>query len=559
MNKSSKMLASMLAVLLTGTMMVGCDSRRNPDGLDVEIDENKSQVYVSNYNGGYGDNWLRVLAADFESEYEEVSFEEGKMGVQVIIDNHKSPATVIPAMPNSRNMVYFGNTRYYDEAVQGFFADITDIVTEGGENSIASRMSAEQQAYYTACEGKYYVLPFSESTYGFTYDIDLFEDKQLFFAKDGAPTEEGWTGAYKYTATGSKSTGPDGMYGTYDDGLPATWEDMFVLFDRMVKRGVTPLTWTGEHYTFYLGKLLEAIAIAYEDEESELFFSFNGTATHLVDTITETDNLFDELTFKPATKITPENGYELYNSAGRYYALKVMEKILSNTSYYDFNNCFNNTVSHTDAQDNFLWGTYDNKPIAMLVEGSWWVNEATATFEEMEKYTMGKKDRRLALMPMPKVDGGKLGTSKNYNSQAFNACVNGNLSGAKLKLAKTFLKFAYTEKALQNYTIHTDTAIAMSYELTKEQYNSLSTFGKSVWDLHCGTAGTVQQCFITNADLVSKTTHLGFAGTFTSKVGGSVFNVPANCFRENLMSAKTYFSGIKANFSQSWWEVNILG
>ncbi|MBQ4268733.1 MAG: hypothetical protein IJB97_03675, partial [Clostridia bacterium] len=269
MKKTNKVLASVLAALLAGTTLTACGSNRVPGGEEVVIDENKSQVYVSNYNGGYGDNWLRVLAADFEATYAGKSFETDKMGVQVIIDNHKSPATVIPAMPNSRNMVYFGNTRYYDEAVQGLFADITDIVTEGGENSIASRMSAAQQAYYTAVGGKYYVLPFSESTYGFTYDIDLFEDKQLFFAKDGAPTETGWTGTYKYTATGAKSTGPDGEYNTYDDGLPATWEDMFVLFDRMVKRGVTPLTWTGGYYTFYLGKLLEAIAIAYEDDESE--------------------------------------------------------------------------------------------------------------------------------------------------------------------------------------------------------------------------------------------------------------------------------------------------
>ena len=237
----------------------------------------------------------------------------------------------------------------------------------------------------------------------------------------------------------------------------------------------------------------------------------------------------------------------------------MLEKILSNTSYYDFNNCFNNTVSHTDAQDNFLWGTYDNKPVAMLVEGSWWVNEATATFEEMESLNLGKKDRRFALMPMPKVDSSKLGTSKNYNAQPFNACVNGNLSGEKLDLAKEFLKFAFTEKALQSYTIHTDTAVAMDYELTTEQYNGLSTFGKSVWDLHCGKAGTVQQSFVTNADLVSKSSQLAFVDTFTSKIGNSVYNVPANCFRERLVSADAYFKGIKTSFSQAWWNANILG
>lgn len=92
-------------------------------------------------------------------------------------------------------MVYFLHGDYYSYATQGLFADITDIVTEGGENSIESRLSADQKKYYTLNGGKYYALPREEGIGCMTYDIDLFEDYGLYFAKNGCPSEEGFTNA----------------------------------------------------------------------------------------------------------------------------------------------------------------------------------------------------------------------------------------------------------------------------------------------------------------------------------------------------------------------------
>ena len=56
----------------------GGDDRR-------EVDETKTQLYVSVVPSGYGDSWLYAAAERFEQMYAETSFEEGKLGVQVFV------------------------------------------------------------------------------------------------------------------------------------------------------------------------------------------------------------------------------------------------------------------------------------------------------------------------------------------------------------------------------------------------------------------------------------------------------------------------------------------
>ena len=46
-------------------------------------DPTKTQLWVFNYDGGWGRSWLDSIKTDFEEKYADVSFEEGKTGVQV--------------------------------------------------------------------------------------------------------------------------------------------------------------------------------------------------------------------------------------------------------------------------------------------------------------------------------------------------------------------------------------------------------------------------------------------------------------------------------------------
>ena len=86
-----KVFKKMFAVLLSLTVAVGClfsvaacGGTDNPGGQKVE--EGKTQLYVRYRNYGFGDRWLIDVKNRFEAFYADYSFEEGKKGIQVILD-----------------------------------------------------------------------------------------------------------------------------------------------------------------------------------------------------------------------------------------------------------------------------------------------------------------------------------------------------------------------------------------------------------------------------------------------------------------------------------------
>lgn len=70
-----KILAALLVVCLCVIPFTGC--RR----AGVTIDDTKTQLYIANYDGGVGTDWLNEAAERFSSAYESESFESGKTGV----------------------------------------------------------------------------------------------------------------------------------------------------------------------------------------------------------------------------------------------------------------------------------------------------------------------------------------------------------------------------------------------------------------------------------------------------------------------------------------------
>ena len=105
MNKKFNKILSVGLSVCMGAAIAGCSSGENPNSSVVPVDSTKSQLYVSNFNGGVGFEWLNKLAARFEEDFAETSFEEGKKGVQVRITNHKGIA--LSTIPQSKDEVYF--------------------------------------------------------------------------------------------------------------------------------------------------------------------------------------------------------------------------------------------------------------------------------------------------------------------------------------------------------------------------------------------------------------------------------------------------------------------
>lgn len=572
-----KLAKSLLAIVLAVMMVVSLGAcNRDPNEVGGEtIITSKTQLYVSNFNGGYGEEWLQKLKARFEEEYKDTSFEEGKTGVQVLIDNAKDTGSVISTtISGSRNQVFFTEgVYYYDFVNQGLVADITDIVTEDlgkfGEAgvTIEDKFLPQQKGFYKTTAGKYFGVPHYSAYYGIMYDVDLFEEKRFYFAADNkvdaATTPyntaiNNGNNGFIFERDDVRSNGPDGKPGTFDDGLPATYEEFFILCDYIQGAGCTPICWTGEHRQGYVQWFCQALAVDYEGLEQMLInYNFTGTAKNLVKSI----GADGTVTFEQPKAITNANGYEFYKSAGRYYALDFYQKLTSNTSYYH-SKSFNATQSHMMAQQEFLFSKPEAvSPIAMLHEGIWWENEAKDAFADIaaqfgDEY--GRNSRRIGMMPLPKATKDKVGETftvlDTHNSLGF---VNANCEPDELALAKLFLQYANTNESIVEYTVTTNTPKALQYTMNETDLAKMSYFGRSVWNIreNCD----IVYPFSTNPIFINNQQALSYNSMFESTINGTTYNQIADDLRGTRADRKTskdFFMGIVAKYNKSWWEAS---
>ena len=233
-------------------------------------------------------------------------------------------------------------------------------------------MSDEEQNYYKS-EGAYYALPHHEHQAGLIYDIDLFEQEELYFAENGAPSESGYTGMAAYTGTGNKSAGPDGKYETADDGLPATYDEFYMLCNYMISKqsdvDITPILWSGTNRNDYIDWFLSELTADFEGEKQlKLNYTFDGIAKNLI--AIDKNGAVSEL---EDTKISSSNGYLVYQSEGRYRALEFFDKVVDTKAWYNESANFG-SLSHTEAQYNYLLGAtgLSDTRYAFLIDGCWW-------------------------------------------------------------------------------------------------------------------------------------------------------------------------------------------
>ena len=87
-----KLAKSLLAIVLAVMMVVSLGAcNRDPNEVGGEtIITSKTQLYVSNFNGGVGHDWLDAHIKRFQEVYAEHEFIPGTKGVQVHVNNHKS-------------------------------------------------------------------------------------------------------------------------------------------------------------------------------------------------------------------------------------------------------------------------------------------------------------------------------------------------------------------------------------------------------------------------------------------------------------------------------------
>jgi len=543
-----------VAILLVCILVIPMFACTNKSGEG--IDETKTQIYVDHYNGGVGDAWFTPIKTRFEEAYKDYKLGD-KTGVQLIKSNHKNQGTQIIDTISSSSMDVFFSEKfyYYDGIAKDVFLDISDIVTEVNSDgkTIESKLSSTQSEFYKYNE-KYYALPHYAYYGGLPYNIDVFEDNLLYFSNNDKVN-----GGFITSLESAKSLGPDGKTGvidgvnySLDDGLPATYEQFFKLCDRMVDCDVIPFTWSGEYGKAYFTSLLTRLAVSYEGKEQALLnFTFDGTANNLIKSIDDNG----VVTFEEPTAIKQDNGYRIYESAGRYYALKFGEKIFSNRDYYDFERVNNGSDSHTDAQTRFVLSNYDpaEKPIAFLIDGTYWENEADgvgafATLKNL--YRVEKQDARFGFMPMPKVDASHIGDRDVFMDGAISlAFINANVKTRcpeKIELLKEFLQFCYTDVSLREYTVKTGSLKAIEYDLTDDDKEQLSYFTRSVVEFK-EQSDTIPP-FASSVKFINNQEALSFGNTFST----TNYSFALSALKDGV-SAKDYFNQIILNHDASFW------
>ena len=502
MKKLKMLIATTLAVVML-VPMGACVS-----GGGEKIDKSKTQLYVGNYDGGYGTKWMTELERRFEEKYADFSFEEGKKGVQVLVDNNKSYTAdeMLDRLATSdREVVFVSGQKFYKMTDSKLLMDISDIVQEdlsskyeGETGNIESKIPETVMPYCKAADGKYYALPSFDGSLGVIYDKDLFNEKKLYFAKNGAPSEafqeNGSFSNYIFTnyRENNLSAGPDGEYGTMDDGLPATYDEFFYLCDMMEQKNITPFSWTGTYIENYSLFLYKYAFVDYEGKASaELQFNAGSVVgkntTTLVKFDADGNPMFDAqrnpVLEDGETTITVSNYDELARQPGRYYALKFWEKIIKEKYYTKAS--VNNSQSHVMAQTDYIESKYTSNPIAFLLEGPWWENEVRVSGGvEAVVENQGKEadpaNRNFGFFPMPKATQAQVGQKTTVQTGNSSAFINAKTKANKKLVAKMFLQFAYTDESLNFQTEYTGLRSGVNYEITEDTYKNLSPFARDM-------------------------------------------------------------------------------
>lgn len=467
-----------------------------PGESEVEQDDNKTQLTIATFDGGLGTEWIREAATRFEKKFAETSFEDGKKGVQVKVlkSSNYSGNYVLETLQSEVADVWFTEgINYADHINAGNFADITDIVTEdlskyGDKGTIEDKIDEGFLDFLnvgTKDKSQYYAIPFYDGFYGLVYDKDLFEEKNLYFKSSGTEVGDAADGlGFVTSASDVKSAGVDGKLGTYDDGLPATYKQFLSLVDKMVENDITPFVYGGSNAMEYTLRTMASFWAQAEGAEGyRLNYTLNGTADNLakLDSNGKVVTNADGSLALETSKITTDNGYELQRQVSKYYVLDLFHRILEDSDNYS-----NSNLMHTAAQSDFLKGKQgDYTTYGMLIDGTWWENEADESFKALtsrfgDEYARG--NRNLGFMPLPVPTSDAVGNE--------NVLLNTNSSLAFIRsttevldCAKAFLQFTTTEAELSAFTASVSMTRSFEYELVDEYKDKLTSYARSLYEL----------------------------------------------------------------------------
>ncbi len=479
--------------------------------------DNKLTIKVKNFGGGPGNVWLEEAAERFA----ELKLNEqygNKTGVYITYEPTYSQNT--SSMAGDSTSIFFDerasdpNVLAQNSLLLNLDSIVTDTTREGG--SLESKIFESSKDGIKGKDGSYYALPHYEYYTGLSYNRTTFDDLLAYFAAEDEDNVYPYSSKYGKAnfvgdLTAVKSVGPDGKSGTTDDGLPCSLDEFILLCDYIKTESegeIAPLTVSGLHY-----KYVEYIVIGFWSslagaEQMRNYYNCTG-AIEVVDRDEDGDlqftdeNLFQGINYikKPKTKWVTmaedgSDGWMGNDMAAKYYATAIYEVIVKEKF---FSATAKSGKDHwTTQMDLFMDGKMDTNNSAMLVEGSYWYNEANENGGLSYYETFVGKDRSeldVQWMSLPTNVFAEGATGKDACfldcGQSY-AMINGNVeSNPALKQAcLDFLEFCYSEAELKAFTAKTGLARAINYELDDTQKAGMSKFTRGLWEERDNIAGT---------------------------------------------------------------------
>ena len=510
-----KKLMTMLLCLVLCFSAVACGGDTGEEGPS----ENQAVIEFFITDGGIGSEWLRLanerfMAANVNTPYGD------KTGVFCRI-NKGQPS--LASMATDGYHVYFmDRTQPVDSmAKTGNLLPVTDWVTEkyddrdGTLMSIEDKFFPEYKNFTKGDDGEYYGVPYTEVYGGLTYDRKLFNDNGLYFAQTGKGVPyacKKFGTRFEFIRKGedaNKTCGPDGEYGTVDDGLPSTVLEMVTLWYKMNQMGIFPVQLSGK-YLNYSDFFLDGMMTSLQGEQ-EAYATYGLTGEMDVVVGYTDENLFGEISYlkKPIVKrvkITEEQGYYTTWSVAKYYAIALLE-IIEREGYFTKGNALS-TYSHIDCQQDFIYSGYGtNDKIGMLIEASYWYNESTIRnnftyFNTLFPEAGGDRDIQWMSLPVnitnpvtgedKMVDTG-LGVQESVKGErptlidTSRSAIVFNSRVAKqpevLAALEDWVKFFNTDEELSYFTVNSNMARPLNYQVKEEHKTGWNQFGTSLWEL----------------------------------------------------------------------------
>ncbi len=298
-----RIVALLLIAVMVLPVIAGC-SKKN------KVDANSLVITIAKL--GYGDQWLKDLAAAYEAKTGTkvtVVSKIGDSGLSAIKGEMQSQAAETDIFFTRaqeffksiyKGSVNIGGTNYPCE-----FADLTDVwnsvAAEGEGKTIKEKMDPAFESYYNV-DGKYYGLPWANGIFG------IVRNKNVW-------TELGLT----------------------DADMPLTTDEMFALCDKVKGKGTAPFIYSLE--AEYYSSIAPIWFAQYEGSESMKNF-YNG-----LDPV-------------------GEKSHNLYAYDGQVESLKIIERLINKDNGYQHS--ISTSSSFTDMQSAFLLGE-----ALFCVNGAW--------------------------------------------------------------------------------------------------------------------------------------------------------------------------------------------